>query len=96
MVEKGTAELYYLKGGTYYLIAFVDRNGNGRWDSGEYTTDQQPEEIYYYPKEVELKEKWDINKTWNISETPLYRQKPGELTKQKGEKKKEIRNRNQK
>ena len=96
VVEKGTAELYYLKGGTFYLRAFMDRNGNGRWDSGDYYIDQQPEEVYYYPKEVELKEKWDITKTWNISETPLYRQKPGKLTKQKGEKKKEIRNRNQK
>ena len=96
VVEKGTAELYYLKGGKYYMRAFMDRNGNGRWDTGDYYIDQQPEEVFYYPKEVELKEKWDITKTWNLSETPLYRQKPGKLTKQKGEKKKDIRNRNQK
>lgn len=96
VVEKGTAELYYLKGGTFYMRAFMDRNGNGRWDTGDYYIDQQPEEVFYYPKEVELKEKWDITKTWNLSETPLYRQKPGKLTKQKGEKKKDIRNRNQK
>lgn len=95
-VDDGTAELYYLKGGTYYMRAFIDRNGNGRWDGGDYYTDTQPEELYYNPKEVELKEKWDITKTWNISETPLFRQKPGKLTKQKGEKKKDIRNRNQK
>ena len=95
-VEDGTAELYYLKGGIYYLRAIIDRNGNGKWDTGDYYVDRQPEEVFYCPKEVELKEKWDITKSWNLTETPLFRQKPGKLTKQKGEKKKNIRNRNEK
>lgn len=76
VVEKGTAELYYLKGGKYYMRAFMDRNGNGRWDTGDYYIDQQPEEVFYYPKEVELKEKWDITKTWNLSETPSTGKSP--------------------
>ena len=51
----GTAEFYYIKGGKYYLRAFVDRNDNGKWDTGDYHADLQPEEVYYDRKEVEAK-----------------------------------------
>lgn len=93
-VERGSAEFYYLKAGTYYLRAFEDRNGNGIWDTGLFSADIQPERVYYYNKEVECKEKWDVTIDWNFTTIPMSQQKPAKITKQKGEKEKTIKNRN--
>ncbi len=93
-VVNGTAEFYYLAAGTYYMCALVDRNGNGRWDTGDFYADRQPEEVYYYPGKVECRAKWDVTKAWDITALPLNRQKPDAITKQKAEKKKTIQNRN--
>ena len=93
-MKGGTAEFYYVQPGKYYLSAFVDRNGNGKWDTGDYDTDLQPEEVYYNPKEVECKAKWDITTQWDVTALPLTRQKPMAITKQKPDKEKKLRNRN--
>ena len=50
--------------------------------------------MYYYPKEVECKEKWDITIGWDLNATPVARQKPQAITKQKSEQEKKLRNRN--
>lgn len=94
IVIDGAAEFYYLKAEKLYIRAFVDRNGNGIWDTGDYYADMQPEEMYYYPKMVETKEKWDITIGWDVSSTPLVRQKPDAIKKQKSEKEKKLQNRN--
>lgn len=93
-VENGTAEFYYLNGGTYYMRAIIDRNGNGQWDTGDYLTATQPEEVYYYNGTVEAKAKWDLTKDWNLNATPLDQQKPDAIKKQKAEAGKKIQNRN--
>ena len=97
-VRTGTdrsATFYYVAPGTYYVRAFVDRNGNNVWDTGNYDADQQAEDVYYYSREIECKEKFDITLPWNVTEKPRNRQKPGELVKTKGSKdKKKRQNRN--
>ncbi|MDO4173086.1 MAG: hypothetical protein Q4D28_10340, partial [Prevotellaceae bacterium] len=90
----GTAEFYYLAPGTYYMRAFIDANGNGRWDTGDYLEGRQPEEVYYYNGTVECKAKWDITKEWTLDALPLDRQKPAAITKQKAEAERKIQNRN--
>ncbi len=91
----GEAAFFYLDPNKYYARAFVDRNGNNIWDTGEYDLDQQPEEVYYFSEEIESKAKWDITKQWNLVAKPRNRQKPGALIKQKGDKeKKKLTNRN--
>lgn len=90
-----TAEFFYVTPGTYYARAYVDRNGNGVWDTGNYEADLQPEDVYYYPREIECKEKFDVTLSWNLTEKPRNQQKPGELVKQKPDKeKKKLQNRN--
>lgn len=93
-VSNGQLEFYYLRPETYYLRIIIDENNNRRWDTGSYDEDRQPEMVFYYPEEIECKAKWDVTRTWNPASTLLYRQKPGDITKQKGEKKKTIQNRN--
>ena len=93
--ENGNAEFFYMSPGTYYLRAFIDKNGNGKWDTGDYDKDLQAEEVYYYPKSIECKAKFDVTLPWNLKGTPLTLQKPGEITKQKPDKEQQkLRNRN--
>ena len=93
---KGTAKFIYVVPGTYYARAFVDLNGNGIWDTGNYDADQQPEDVYYYSREIEAKQKWDISQKWDLLAQKRHLQKPSNLVKQKDEKtKKKLQNRNE-
>ena len=92
--EKNVGTFRYVKPGKYYLRALVDLNGNGIWDTGDYDQDLQAEAIYYYPREIECKEKWDVSQNWNVLSTPVYKQKPLAITKQKPDAVKKLKNRN--
>ena len=95
MEADGTAQFYYLKPAIYYARAFVDRNGNGLWDTGNYDADQQAESVYYYPREIEAKAKWDITLQWQVEALLRYTHKPSAVMKIKNSsKKKQLRNRN--
>ena len=91
---EGVAEFYYVNPGEYFLRAFVDRNNNGKWDTGDLDEDLQPEEVYYFHEKVVCRAKWDVTREWRLKEMPLERQKPGSITKQKADKQKTIRMRN--
>lgn len=93
-VRHGKAEFKYVTPGKYYFRAFIDANGNGIWDIGDYDADQQAESVYYYSKELECKEKWDVTESWNLTSRPRFRQKPTAITKQKPEQTKKQKNRN--
>ena len=88
------ADFYYLKPGDYYLRLFIDRNGDGVWNTGDYAKGIQPEEVFYFPKPIAAKAKWEIEQDWNVRAIPLVKQKAIEITKQKPDKEKEIKNRN--
>lgn len=90
----GTAQLYYIKPGTYYLRLIEDNNDNGHWDTGLYGERRQPEAVYYYPKGIECRAKWDVTETWNPHAVPLFRQKPAEIVRQKTDKQRQVRHRN--
>jgi hypothetical protein len=72
----------------------IDRNRNGVWDTGDYDKGLQPEEVYYYPGELVVRARWDIEQDWYITNTALTLQKPAKITKQKPDQKKRIQNRN--
>ena len=93
-VHKGVAMFDYMTPGKYYLRAFIDDNGNGVWDTGDYHADRQAEAVYYYTKEIECKEKWDVSESWNLTSTARFRQKPSAITKQKPDKEQKLKNRN--
>ncbi|MCH5178314.1 MAG: Ig-like domain-containing protein [Prevotellaceae bacterium] len=93
--EGGKANFFFVKPGSYYMRAFIDRNGNGEWDEGNYELDRQPEEVYYFPSPLTLRAKWDQEQEWNLLQTPLIKQKPLAITKQKPDKEKKIQNRNE-
>ena len=92
--SNGTAEFFYIEPGTYYIRMFIDGNGNGKWDTGEYAADRQAEWVAYYPKEVECRAKWDVTLSWNPLNPSPTRLKPSKITKQKADKEKTVKNRN--
>ncbi|MBR5763778.1 MAG: hypothetical protein IKX93_04065, partial [Bacteroidaceae bacterium] len=92
--KQSEADFYYIKPGIYYMRLFIDKNGNGIWDTGEYASRTQAETVFYYPKSLELKARWEIEQSWNPLDTPLTEQKPLEITKQKPDREKSIKNRN--
>ena len=93
-VKNHVAQFNYVKPEKYYISAFIDSNGNGVWDTGDYAEDRQAEAVYYYPREIECKAKWDLSQTWNVTGTPIYKQKPAKITKQKPDAAKKLKNRN--
>ena len=93
-VKNHVAEFNYLKPDKYYVSAFIDNNGNGIWNTGNYAEDRQAEAVYYYPREIEAKAKWDLNLSWNVTALPVFKQKPEKITKQKPEAAKKLQNRN--
>lgn len=85
--QNGKADFYFLKPGKYYMRMFYDYDGNGKWDAGDYDAHRPPEDMFYYPKMMELKAQWEITQTFNPKELPLFKQKPLAITKQKDVKK---------
>lgn len=60
-------EFKRLKPGSYRLKMMVDENANGRWDTGDFFTNTQPEQIYLYAEELDVKAFWDIEETWILN-----------------------------
>ena len=93
--DQGMADFYYLNPNTkYYIRLFIDRNGNGVWDTGNFENKVQPEEVYYFPKVWEMRANFEFEETWDIHAVPLDRQKLNEIKKQKPDEQKKIQSKN--
>jgi hypothetical protein len=44
----------------YFRVIF-DTNKNGKWDTGNFLKNIQPEDVKYFPKKVEIRANWDVN-----------------------------------
>ena len=92
--ENNRCSFYFINPQVYYIRLFMDSNGNGKWDTGNYDEKLQPEKVYYYPRPIELRAMFEYEQDdWNINLAP-ERQKPLEITKQKPERQRVKRNRN--
>ena len=60
-----------LNPGKYFLRLIKDKNNNNKWDTGNYLKKLQPEEVIYYPFELELRANWDLNETFNTTQNYL-------------------------
>jgi hypothetical protein len=52
--------------GKYLLKAIGDKWPNNRWDSGNYFKKRQPENVLFFPAEIEVRANWDIEKSWSL------------------------------
>lgn len=85
----GSVDFFYVKPGKYFLRLYYDRNNNGCWDTGDYMQKLQPEEVIYYPAQIEVRPDWDTEISWAVDAVPPLRQKPSELQKTKADAKKQ-------
>lgn len=82
-VKDGGVLFMNLKPDKYYARLVLDVNDNGIWDTGKYEDKRQPEVVFYYPRLFNIMQNWEVEETWNINATPLRRQKPMDITKNK-------------
>lgn len=50
----------------YRIKILEDRDGNGRWSSGNYRQNRLPERVFYYDKTLEIKPGWKVEERWHI------------------------------
>lgn len=93
-VRDGKVDFYYLKPADYYLRLFIDRNGDGKWTTGNYDQQLQPEEVFYFPRPITIRANWEMEQAWDVRGIARDKQKPAAITKQKPDKQKTIKNRN--
>ncbi len=55
----------------YRIKALEDRDGNGRWSSGDYARKILPEKVYYFPNVIEIKAGWKVEEVWEITDKAL-------------------------
>ncbi|GHV10008.1 hypothetical protein FACS1894162_2150 [Bacteroidia bacterium] len=82
-LQTGEIVFYDIKPGKYFLRYIDDANGNGRWDTGNYAENCQPEAVYYYSGAFDLKAWVELEQNWNVKAIPIEQQKPLEITKNK-------------
>ena len=67
-VSGKTASFVYLTPGKYDIRVIDDENQNGRWDTGDYSIHLQPEKVFYYPQQYEIRSSWEHEVTWENKE----------------------------
>lgn len=66
--KSGKYEFGFLRAGRYSVRCVWDRNGNNKWDTGNYMQKLQPEQVINYKRPIELRSNWDVELTWDISD----------------------------
>ncbi|MBL6679098.1 MAG: Ig-like domain-containing protein [Flavobacteriaceae bacterium] len=57
----------YIRPGKYTFRLIEDLNSNDIWDTGNYLKQVQPEPVYYFPTEIDVRANWDLNETFNLN-----------------------------
>jgi len=65
--KKRVFEFNRIQPASYFIRVIQDENGNGKWDTGNYLKNQQPEKTSYYPDEIKMRANWIENITFKIS-----------------------------
>jgi hypothetical protein len=59
-------DFMFLEPAKYTLRVIYDANGNKEWDSGNFLERRQPEEVIYFPKEIDVRANWDVDQTFDL------------------------------
>ena len=67
--NKDSLQLVYkhLEPGGYNIKIIIDRNKNGKWDTGEYPK-KQPEKVYFHPSTIMVKANWEIKQEIDLKD----------------------------
>lgn len=64
--ESQTVSYQYLKPGSYLIKAVQDKWSNKHWDTGIYVEKRQPENVFYFPAEINIRANWDMKESWQL------------------------------
>lgn len=62
----GKVEFPLLEPGFFRAKIIFDTDGNGKWTTGNFAEGTLPESVTYYPKELEVKLKFEIEQDWDV------------------------------
>ena len=62
-----------IRPGNYTFRLIEDLNENDKWDTGNFLKKINPEPVYYYPNQLELRPNWDLNEVFNLNITNSIR-----------------------
>ena len=65
--QNSTYSFDLIRPGKYSFRLIEDLNENSKWDTGDYLKKIQPEPVYYYKDEIEVRANWDLNETFNLN-----------------------------
>jgi len=52
--------------GNYRIRAIEDEDKNGKWTTGNYLGNLQPEKVFYYPQALTIRSNWDLTQDWLV------------------------------
>ena len=55
-----------LKPAVYRFRIFEDKNQNGKWDAANYSLGLQPELVYNFSDDIQLRANWEMEIVWNL------------------------------
>jgi len=64
--SSGKIRFEYLNPKKYKIKAILDKNNNGRWDTGAYFKKLEPEEVFFFPKTLEIRANWEVEESWDL------------------------------
>ena len=64
--QNSTYSFDLIKPGKYSFRLIEDLNENNQWDTGNYLKKIQPEPVYYFKGEIDVRANWDLNETFNL------------------------------
>lgn len=56
----------FLQPQNYMLKLILDKNDNGKWDTGNYLQKLQPEKVIYYKQIINVRSNWEIEQNWML------------------------------
>ena len=71
--QNSTYNFEYIRPGKYTFRLIEDSNNNNIWDTGNYLKKVNPEPVYYFSNEIEVRANWDLNETFNLNQTQIIK-----------------------
>ncbi len=70
--EDQTVNFLFLPPGKYRVKVIYDDNENGKWDTGSYQDNYQPERVSYINFVEKVRSNWDSKITWDLKYDPTF------------------------
>ena len=68
LTADGSVKFNFVKPGNYRMKLIIDLNNNGKWDTGNYVKNLQPEKVFYNPSSIQVKANWDMELEWTVDD----------------------------